>query len=195
MEWSGEMFIYHLKGLDRIRGVDYPKITTMITTTIKRLGREEADDGPHLCMDASGLGAPIRDYLYQSDTFDTGQTRMYPVVFTGGEAARYDPVTHNYNISKTLIISNLLSLMQRRRFDYSPGLEALSLLEQEIAAFKRHTTPSGKTGFDAAAGAHDDLICGICIPLIIGEWLYNNPPVELPPIVQTFGGLGYSGPF
>ena len=66
--------------------------------------------------------------------------------------------------------------MQRKRFDYSPGLEALPLLNQEIASFKYHLTSSGHTGFDAEAGAHDDLICAICIPLIIGEWQFQVPP-------------------
>jgi hypothetical protein len=195
MEWSGEKFVYHLTCLDRIRGVDYPKITSLIIAAIKKLAREEADDGPHLCMDASGLGAPIRDYLYQSETFATGRTSLYPVVFTGKEAARYDPVTRNYNISKTLIISNFQNLMQRYRFDYASDLEALPLLEQEISTFKYHLTPSGHTGFAAEAGAHDDLICAICIPLIIGEWLYNYPPVELPPVGPPMtGSHGYDGP-
>ena len=36
--------IYHLKGLDRIKGVDYPKITELIISTIKRL---EEEDGSH----------------------------------------------------------------------------------------------------------------------------------------------------
>ncbi len=55
-----------------------------------------------------------------------------------------DRVTSDYEISKSLIISNFLSLMQRKRFDYSPGLEALPLLQQkEIASFKYHLTPSG----------------------------------------------------
>lgn len=98
------------------------------------------------------------------------------MVFTGGEAARFDKVTCNYNISKSLIISNFLSLMQRKRFDYSPGLEALPLLPQEISSFKYHLTPSGHTGFDAEVGAHDDLICAICIPLIIAEWQFEVPP-------------------
>ena len=95
------------------------------------------------------------------------------MVFTGGEAARYDMVTHNYNISKSLIISNFLSLMQHRRFDYAPDLEALPLLMKEIESFKYHLTASGHTGFDAEQGAHDDLICATCIPLIIGEWRYS----------------------
>ena len=38
-------------------------------------------------MDASGLGAPIRDYLLQSGVIN-GLVNLYPVVFTGGEAAR-----------------------------------------------------------------------------------------------------------
>jgi len=187
MVWSPMIkdFVYHLKALDRVRGVDYPKITDTIIATVKRLdveGRRNmatlTSDGPHLCMDASGLGAPIKDYLKQSHIFSGGMygKKIYPVVFTGGEAARYDTVTHNYNISKGLIISNFLSLMQHKRFDYAPDLEALPLLEKEIASFKYHLTPSGHTGFDAEQGAHDDLICATCIPLIIGEWRYNHGP-------------------
>jgi len=61
-------------------------------------------------------------------------------------------------------MGNFLALMQHRRFDYAPDLQALPLLEEEIAAFKRHTSPSGKTGFDAEQGAHDDLICAVGIP-------------------------------
>ena len=181
MEYDPQIsdFVYHLVGLDRIKGVDYPQITALIMETAKKLyetGRAANWDGPHVCMDASGLGAPIRDYLKQSGWFGGGMhgRSIYPVVFTGGEAARYDVVTHNYNISKSLIISNFLSLMQNHRFDYAPGLEALPILEQEIANFKYHLTPSGHTGFDAQSGAHDDLICAICIPLIIGEWRYSR---------------------
>jgi len=178
MVWSPEIrdFVYHLKALDRIRGVDYPAITDLIIKTVGKLIKESqlvTTDGPHLCMDASGLGAPIKDYLKQAGVFLAGR-KLYPVVFTGGEAARRDPVTRNYNISKTLIVSNFLSLMQHRHFDYAPDLQTLPLLEQEIASFKQHLTPSGKTTFDAESGAHDDLICACCIPLIIGEWRYNR---------------------
>ena len=167
-------FVYHLRALDRIRGVDYPKITNLIISAIERLEAESnTEDGPHLCLDASGLGAPIRDYLRASGTF-TDAKEIYPVVFTGGESKRYDRETGNYNISKTLIISNFLSLQQHGRFDYAPDLPALPLLMQEIDSYKRHQTASGHTGFDSESGAHDDLICAICIPLIIAEWKYNS---------------------
>lgn len=186
--------VYHLRALDRIRGVDYPQINETIIATIKRLQQETGvTDGPHLCLDASGLGAPIRDYLKQSPIFSAGPRtsiygtarKIYPVVFTGGESAHQDPATGNYNISKTLIMGNFLSLMQHRRFDYAPDLQALPLLEEEIAAFKRHTNPSGKTSFDAEQGAHDDLICAVCIPLIIGEMQYKNKPSPHPVVLPT----------
>lgn len=170
-------YLYHLVGLDRIKGVDYPKIVELICQTadaIERKGQWTTTDGPHLCMDASGLGAPIRDYLKQNHAFKQAARRLWPVVFTGGEAARFNVETGNYNISKSLIISNFLSLMQHKRFDYAPDLEALPLLEKEIASFKYHLTPSGHTGFDAEQGAHDDLICAVCIPLIIGEWRFRR---------------------
>lgn len=176
-------FLYHLKALDRIKGVNYPDITDLIVKAVDKLeleGQWTTTDGPHLCLDASGLGAPIRDYLKQRHVF-IGPKKIYPVVFTGGEAARLNPDTMNYNISKTLIISNFLGLMQHRRFDYAPDLQALPLLEQEISSFKQHLTPSGKTGFDAESGAHDDLICAICIPLIIGEWRYRRGVVKFAP--------------
>ncbi len=193
-------FVYHLRALDRIKGVDYPKITELIIATLQRLQQEPGTtDGPHICMDASGLGAPIRDYLLQSGVIN-GLIGLYPVVFTGGEAARFDKVTFNYNISKSLIISNFLSLMQRGRFDYSPGLDALPLLQQEIASFKYHLTASGHTGFDAEVGAHDDLICAICIPLIIGEWQFPVPPEyerdESPDLYESIPDIGaYLGPY
>lgn len=178
-------YLYNLQALDRIRGVDYPEITRLILDSLKYLDSLNVtafasdpamSDGPHLCMDASGLGGPIRDYLKATKVF-TGLKKIYPVVFTGGEAARYDKVTRNYNISKSKIIANFLSLMQHRRFSYAADLKALPLLEAEISTFKYHLTPSGHTGFDAESGAHDDLICSVCVPLIIGELKYRRGKV------------------
>ncbi len=169
---------YHLKALDRIKGVDYPVIVDLIERLVERLEKEMHvyDDfpfgSPCLCMDASGLGAPIKDFLNAKHIFNTKGRKLFPVVYTGGEAARYDLETRNFNISKTLIISNFLSLMQHHRFDYAPDLQALALLEQEIAVFKYHLTPSGKATFNAEEGHHDDLINCIAIPLIIGEWKF-----------------------
>lgn len=71
--------------------------------------------------------------------------------------------------------------MQHRRFDYAPDLQALPQLKQEISAFKYHLTPSGHAGFDAQIGAHDDLICAIFIPLIIGEWQCRPEEVQICP--------------
>jgi len=183
MQWHPEIkvFKYHLQALDRIKGVDYPQICELIISTVEMLEAREiqayiksspnfADSGPHLCMDASGLGAPIKDFLKGKYFFQQKNRKLWPVVFTGGEAARYDQITKNYNISKSKIISNFLSLMQHGRFDYSPDLAALPLLEEEIQNFQYHATPSGHIGMDAAPGKHDDLICAICIPLIIAEW-------------------------
>jgi hypothetical protein len=176
-------FKYKLVGLDRIRGVEYPKITELIINTVKKLdasGKGAVTDGPHLCMDASGLGAPIRDYLKQYTIFGGGihGKKIFPVVFTGGQAARLDPITQNYNISKAIIIGNFQGLMQHKRFGYAPDLAALPQLEKEIGSFKYHLTSSGHASFDAESGAHDDLICAICIPLIIGEWQYRR---RMPP--------------
>jgi hypothetical protein len=172
-------FVYHLLELDRIRGVDYPKVNILILDTIKKLeGKQFATDGPHLCMDGSGLGAPIKDFLKQAHVFTT-KSQIYPVIFTGGESARYDIKTQNYNISKPLIIGNFRSLMQHRRFDYAPDIRALPTLEEEIARFQRHQTAGGREGYDAESGAHDDLICAVAIPLIIGEWRFRKEPMPV----------------
>jgi hypothetical protein len=194
IEMSGDLFDprYHLKALDRVRGVDYPTLCETILATMDYLLAEKEpgnDNGePCLCMDASGLGSPVRDFLLEADLFATGRAELYGVVFTGGESARRDPLTGNYNISKSLIVSNLLSLMQRKRFTYAGDLEALPLLELEISAFKSHATPSGKTTFDAEAGEHDDLIFAIAIPLLIAEWIFKQEAVREPvavPIPKT----------
>jgi hypothetical protein len=171
-------YVYHLKGLDRIRGVDYPKINEVILSTVAHLEKEklpDTEDGPHLCIDGSGLGAPVKDFLKHAHVFTTSK-QIFPVIFTGGESARYDSVTQNYNISKPLIIGNFRALMQHHRFDYAPDIKALPLLEEEIARFQRHQTASGRDGYDAETGAHDDLICAVAIPLIIGEWRFRKAP-------------------
>ena len=59
---------------------------------------------------------------------------------------------------------------------------------------------AGHTGFDAEVGAHDDLICAICIPLIIGEWQFQVPPEydsdDSIDLYRDVPGMGvYSGPY
>ena len=163
---------YQLKALDRIRGIEYPVIVDLILKTVKFL--ETQTTGPIcLCLDASGLGAPVRDYLKQSHVF-VGSREIFPVVFTGGEAARYDKVSHNYNISKTLIISNFRNLMQRKRIGFAAGLESLPVFLKEIESYEYGSSPSGKTTMNAKEGEHDDMICAVCIPLIIAEWRFAN---------------------
>lgn len=185
MEFSPEIrdYKYKLVALDRIKGVEYPKITELVVSTVNKLidhSRGTTTDGPHLCMDASGLGAPIRDYLKQYTIFGGGTRgrKIFPVVFTAGQSARRDPITQNYNVSKSLLVGNFQGLMQTKRFGYAKDLAALPQLEKEISSFKYHLSSAGHASFDAEPGAHDDLICAICIPLIIGEWQYRRraPP-------------------
>jgi len=188
MEYKAHIkdYVYHLVDLDRVRGVDYPKINEVILSTVAHLEKErtpDTEDGPHLCIDGSGLGAPVKDFLKHAHVF-TSSKQIFPVIFTGGEKARYDSATQNYNISKSLIIGNFRALMQHHRFDYAPDIKALPLLEEEIARFQRHQTASGRDGYDAETGAHDDLICAVAIPLIIGEWRFRKAPI---------GQLNFSG--
>ena len=172
---------YHLLALDRVRGVDYPIIEGTITDLIEDLdsrgvnkaGIRTHKDGPHLCMDASGLGAPIRDYLKAKHIF-SARRRFFPVVFVGGEAARYDKTTGNYNISKNLMVANFNALMQHKRLDYPPDLAMIELLLNEIAAFKYTQNASGHVSFNAEAGKHDDLICACLIPLAVGEIYFKQ---------------------
>ena len=156
MVWSSgiQEFVYHLKALDRIRGVDYPKITDMILATAKRLEKEGrrniatlTSDGPHLCMDASGLGAPIKDYLKQTGWFGGGSygRKIYPVVFTGGEGPALTRPTHNQSGSP--LNQNFLSRC-KSPFDYAPDLEHFIAGGGEgDCQFQYHLTPPCHTGF------------------------------------------------
>jgi hypothetical protein len=78
-------FAYHLRALDRIKGVDYLKITDLVIASIQRLQNEQGTtDGPHICMDASGLGAPISG-LSAADRYSTplcGGTFHAPLLAT-----------------------------------------------------------------------------------------------------------------
>lgn len=176
---------YHLIELDRIKGLAYPKIEGMIIQLVRTLDGDplgaEPNDGAHVCLDATGAGAIIRDYLLQHKRLWQGTNgggkhgkKLYPVVFTGGEAARHNDETGNDNISKNLIVQNMKSLMQHGRLDFRPGLELLDELYKEMDFFKYERTPSGKVTMNAPPNAHDDMITAIDLCLIIGESQYNT---------------------
>jgi len=175
--------VYSILALDRIKGVDYPKIEELLVNTLVRLREAcrtkagvRTHSGPHLCMDASGIGSPIRDYLKaRPGLFNGADRRIFPVVFTGGEGAKHDNQTQNFNISKNRMVANFSSLMQHRRIQYPDGLPNLQLLLSEIENFKYKLTESGHASYNAAEGKHDDLVCSLLIPLAVYEiFLYQR---------------------
>ncbi|MDD1761826.1 MAG: hypothetical protein LUQ59_06290 [Methanothrix sp.] len=55
--------------------MDYPKIMDLvIASTLRPQNEQGTTYGPHICMDASGLGAPIRDYLLKSGVINGGKS-------------------------------------------------------------------------------------------------------------------------
>lgn len=179
-------FRYVVQEMDRIRGMEYPVIENVIIGAVNKLGdmkdgpHGEQNSGPHICVDANGLGDVLVSYLSQHKRawnggggFRNGRM-IFPVVTTGGENGRMDYNTGRLFAPKSQMVGVLDSLSKHGRLSFRGDLELYPEFLKELDAFKYQTTNSNHLTFNAEGNEHDDLISSIYIGLHVGENVINS---------------------
>ncbi len=126
MEYKAHIkdYVYHLVDLDRVRGVDYPKINEVILSTVAHLEKErtpDTEDGPHLCIDALDWVPRLR--LLEACPLFTSSKQISPDLRAAKGTLRlcdsklqHIQVSHHWKFQ---------SIDANHRFDYAPDHKAL----------------------------------------------------------------------
>jgi hypothetical protein len=145
--------IYHVRHLERIRGMPYPDIVNKI---VKMMCSPKLDSAS-LIIDQTGVGAPVVDLFKQAGLKPIG------VLIHGG-----DKVTHeggSWRVPKRDLVGVLQVLLQTSRLKVASKLALGSVLSQEMLNFKVTINP--ETAHDSYSAwreaDHDDLV--LCVAL------------------------------
>jgi len=159
--------VYHIRRLERVRGVAYPDVAEKVHKIMKALG------GGALVVDQTGVGAPVVDLLKKAG--------LNPVAVSihGG-----DSVTHegrNWRVPKRNLVAVLQVLLQTSRLKVSSGLKLGPDLQKEMLNFKVKIDPV--TAHDSYSAwrenDHDDMVLATALAC----WWAESRPKPQPPLV------------
>ncbi len=177
---------YHVRHLERVRGVPYPEIVRKVTDIMRSPTLAGQAD---LVVDQTGVGAPVVDLFRQAGLDPVG------VLIHGGDKASSEGGT--WRVPKRDLVGSLQVLFQGGRLKISKKLPLASALQAELLNFKVRIDP--KTAHDSYSAwreqDHDDLVLSVAMA---AWWAEQNPWVDpwTPPINESAPDMGvYSGPY
>ncbi len=115
-----------------------------------------------VAVDSTGLGSGVSELVAEELPRDP-RLSMLRVTWTGGDRTvrRGDRVS----VPKSVLVDGLIAHLEHGRLAVGDFEEA-PVLRRELASFSSSTTAAGNVRFEAAGGAHDDLVAA----LLLGVW-------------------------
>ena len=129
---------YWVRHLERVSlGTPYPEIARRIRTVVASV-HQRAGQAPQVCVDATGVGAPLLDQLRAQ----TGSPdKIYAVQFVHGRKRRVGP--SSIRLGKAYFVNRLLSLIQTRRI-HLPKTREAQALAQELLNYDVRVNENGR---------------------------------------------------
>jgi len=145
-----------------VGGVRRLKLGTPYTEQVEEIARIVVALPPEgqaaVVVDATGVGAPVVELLRQQ----LGSRPLVPVIFTGGDTARYD--AGFWRVPKKDLVHGVMVLLQQGQLRISGKSPHAPLLIQELTSMRLRITPEGNAGYAAwREGEHDDLVFALAL--------------------------------
>ena len=132
-----------------------------------------------LVVDATGVGAPVIDLLYEAGL------QPISIVIHGGKALNHEEGSNVYYVPKRDIIDVVKILIEQKRLGFAQVLPDTVTLAKEMIEYQVKIDPqTAHDSYNARQGAHDDYILAVALPV----WYLEKAPVVyyevgfLPPI-------------
>lgn len=144
----------------------YPLRTdyTVIVDSVNHfMNRSELFNASTLIVDYTGVGHPVVDLFRKS--------RIDPVAIniTGGSKSNWVN-RQNVNVPKKEIVSCLQVVFQCNRLKIASELKLLPEIKKELMMFTARTSSRGQSTYEAASGAHDDIVMSLGLAIWYGEY-------------------------
>lgn len=187
LDWEsegGKEIYYHVRHLERVRNMPYPKIVDKISAL---LGRPPLKGNAVLVIDQTGVGAPVIDLFRQAGLNPIG------VLIHGGDKVSNEAGT--WRVPKRDLVGALQVLFQAERLKIASKLALASILQTELLNFKVKIDPvTAHDSYSAWREAdHDDLVLSVALAAWLGEKCATIPRIDysLIKVETVIGGEMY----
>ncbi|MDX0601802.1 hypothetical protein GOD78_10995 [Sinorhizobium medicae] len=154
---------YAVPFLDRTRGRSYPDIVAGMKNLLARPELE----GAEIVIDGTGIGRPVLD-IFRASGIDART-----VTITSGQ--KPTGTLRHAKVPKRDLVNVVLLALQAGTLQIASGSPHAATLAHELAELRAKISASGRDTYEAAAGAHDDLIIAVAIAL----WSLEKSPSRL----------------
>jgi hypothetical protein len=171
--WTGAMLCrFDTLALKRYpRGTAYTDIVAHIVGQARR-PELSADRAPRICVDATGVGAPVME-MFRTALRPHPLIECWSVVITAGRAVN-QAGPRSIHVAKVELAGCIRSVLESSRLRVPAELEFAAALKRELGDFTVKVTPAGNETVEAGAGQYDDLIMCVAIPLFVSSWVETN---------------------
>lgn len=168
---------YRVRHLERPPlGTPYTDVVDRIVELVKAIGGE-----PALCVDATGVGRPVTDMLWQRISAELkGTTTVVTpcsITITGGDSVSRNPDGGGWRVPKRDLISATLVLLQNERLKIADALPLKDVLVKELLNFRvKINISTAHDSYEAwREGDHDDLVLSVALSCWAGERFLRKP--------------------
>lgn len=168
---------HRLRHVERVQlGTSYPDVLARVAEIMSRL--PVLAWPASLVMDATGCGRPVLDMARKNGLKPLG------VTITGGTAEMIEGM--NARVAKKILASSVAVALESERVKVQATGPHVTVLRDELRAFKVKVTDSGSESFESWREAdHDDLVLAAALAIWQGERLREpfkvNPKWQLLP--------------
>jgi hypothetical protein len=176
-ETGGKEFTYHVRHLERVRGVPYPQI---VATVARMMSSSELKGNAELVIDQTGCGRPVFDMFIEGGLDPVG------VSIHGGDSTTHEG--RNWRVPKRDLVGILQVLLQTARLKVASKLALGSILQAEMLNFKVKIDPiTAHDSYSAWREAdHDDLILAVALAAWWAEQYVEPITFSIAPIRRTY---------
>lgn len=137
-------------------GTPYPQIVERVRAMV--LATRIVSRGVALCIDKTGVGAPVLDLFHAADIRAAG------ITITGGDKPHRVP--NGWNVPKRDLVMAAVVVFQNKRLKIAGSLPDAPTLRNELQNFKVTINEKGHDSYEAwREGEHDDLVLATAMPI------------------------------
>ena len=176
-EQNEEYNKYKLLSLERQRRQPYDVTAAWFVKAFRNpIWHNDVTFKPIPLIDIGGVGEPTADIIKKLGV------RVRGIRYTGGDGFKVDG--RNVNVSKVLMVSTFLGIVDGGRFSMPPKASFEGLFKGELRTFRGELGNLGRIKFEAEEGKNDDLIMTVCQSCYMGEQFVRPPrkPFKVPEV-------------